>query len=128
VGAVNRARRSLALVEGAEFGVGIEGALVELYGREFCTGFVVVVRRDGRMGVGTSGWFQCPQYVVRGMLKGEELGDLMDEVVGRVGVKREEGAIGIFTRGLVTRTDLYEHGIYMALTPFLGEGLWGERT
>ncbi len=124
LGALNRARESLREVPRAEFGVGIEGALVELYGRTFCTGFVAVVRRDGRTGLGTSGWFQCPDYIVRRMLEGVELGELIDERVGRSGVKRAEGAIGIFTRGLVSRTDLYEHGVYMALAPFLAEDLW----
>jgi len=123
-GAINRAKRSIEEVPSADYGVGIEGCLVHLFGRYFCTGFVAIVDRSGRLGVGASGWFQCPKTFVPKMLDGEELGDLIDAHVGRKDVKRSEGAIGVFTRGLVTRVDLYEHGVYMALARFLAGDAW----
>lgn len=124
VGAINRAKRSLAKVPSAMYGVGIEGCLTRLFGHYFCTGFVAVVDRSGRLGLGTSGWFQCPETFASRMIAGEELGDLIDDHVGRKGIKRSEGAIGVFTRGLVSRVDLYEHGVYMALARFLAGKLW----
>jgi len=40
-------------------------------------------------------------------------------LTGQKDTKKGKGAIGFFTRGLVTRSDLYEHGVLMALAKFL---------
>jgi non-canonical (house-cleaning) NTP pyrophosphatase len=48
-----------------------------------------------------------------------ELGDAMDAVTGSRDVKRGAGAVGILTRGLVTRQEAYEALIAYALVPFL---------
>ncbi len=118
-GAFNRATNALKLVKDADFGVGIEGSVIKIFDRYYCTGFVVIISRSGEMHTGFSGWFECPSKILPRLLSGEELGSLMDEVSGRKNVKYNEGAIGILTRGVISRTDLYEHGIIMALTGFL---------
>ncbi len=122
-GAMNRARRAMAALD-ADFGVGIEGGVFHLGGRYYCAGFVWIERRDGVHGTGTSGWFECPEGFLPSLLTGVELGDLMAEISGRAGIKREEGAIGYFTRGRVTRTDLYTHGVLMALSRFIADERW----
>jgi non-canonical (house-cleaning) NTP pyrophosphatase len=48
----------------------------------------------------------------------------MDDLTGRKDTKTKEGAIGIFTKGTVKRKDLYKHGIFMALVPFLTPGMF----
>ena len=58
-GAENRARRALG-VSGADYGVGIEGGLLELGGRWYNLGFIVIIDSSGFMGTGTSGWFELP--------------------------------------------------------------------
>ena len=45
----------------------------------------------------------------------------MDEFIGEKDVKKKQGAIGVFTKGKVTRKELYKHGIYMALCRFLNK-------
>lgn len=118
-GALNRANNALKLVKDADFGVGIEGCVMKIFDKYYCTGFVVIISKSGEMHTGFSGWFECPPKLLPRLLAGEELGLLMDEVSGRKNIKYNEGAIGILTRGVVSRTDLYEHGIIMALTGFL---------
>lgn len=117
-GAIKRAKGAIKLFD-ADFGVGIEGGAARLCGRWFTTGFVAIVSREGEISVGTSGWFECPEKVVNELKKGIELGEVMDELTGEKGIKEGKGAIGIFTKGHVDRTALYEHGVWMALCRFL---------
>ncbi len=123
IGAMNRAKMAMKLVE-ADFSVGIEGGLFRLFGRYFCAGFVVVMDRSGRVGTGTSGWFECPEPFIPKMLAGEELGEIMAEISGDHEIKRKIGAIGFFTRGAVSRSRLYEHGVLMALAKFIAGDRW----
>jgi len=119
IGAFNRASRALELVPDADFGVGIEGGLFKFSESYYLSGFVAIIDRSGRTSTGTSGWFECPKAFVSRLIGGEELGYLMDELTGQKDTKKGKGAIGFFTRGLVTRSDLYEHGVLMALAKFL---------
>jgi non-canonical (house-cleaning) NTP pyrophosphatase len=43
----------------------------------------------------------------------------VDGLTGRRGTKYRGGAIGVFTRGGVSRRLLYEHAVWMALCRFL---------
>ncbi len=117
-GAMNRAREALSKSD-ADFGVGIEGGVIQFYGKYYNLGFVAIVDRNGNVGTGTSGWFECPKGIVEKLKEGKELGSVMDELTGDHDTKRKQGAIGIFTRGLVDRKTLYVHGILMALCRFL---------
>ncbi len=125
IGALNRASMALKLVSNARFGVGIEGGLLKFSGSYYLAGFVAIIERSGRTSTGTSGWFECPRAFVNRLINGEELGDLMDELTGEKGTKFRQGAIGFFTRGIVTRSELYEHGVLMALAKFLAP-FWPE--
>ena len=127
VGAVNRALKSLKS-EDADYGIGIEGGVFKLGNRWYNLGFVAIADKKGVIGTGTSGWFECPEPILKKLKNGEELGTVMDRLTGRKGTKRREGAVGIFTRGKVTRKEFYKHGLYMALIPFLNEKLWKKGT
>jgi len=124
VGAHNRAKRALEVGE-ADYGVGIEGGLMELGGRWYNLGFVVIINRREETGTGTSGWFECPKTVLDEVRKGRELADAFDEVSGARDSRNELGVIGILTKNRITRKDLYVHGVYMALIPFINRELWG---
>jgi len=50
---------------------------------------------------------------------GEELGPVMDDFSGRRNVKHGEGAIGIFTNGLIERTTALEIALTYALARFI---------
>ena len=117
-GSVNRAKSVLKLTF-ADFGVGIEGGVMKLGEKWYNLGFVAIVDKEGRTGTGTSGWFECPPSILEKLKNGEELGEVMDELTGRKDTKKQEGAIGILTKGKVIRKDLYKHGVFMALAPFL---------
>jgi inosine/xanthosine triphosphatase len=124
IGAKNRAVGALHKVSGAEFGVGIEGGGLDISGRFFVSTFVCIVRKDGVESFGMTGSFMVPKTVEKRMKSGEELGDVMDTIVGKKDTKRGIGAIGYYTKGLMTRSDYLEHGVLMALVRFVGDDLW----
>lgn len=125
VGAENRAKALFALNESerlmAHYFVGIEGGIMRLYEQWFAFGIVCVMNQKGKVGFGSSPHFQLPHPVVADLLTGIELGDVMDQITGEENVKQSYGAIGYFSRGVISRTDLYVQGVTMALVPFLNE-------
>jgi inosine/xanthosine triphosphatase len=120
--------RAFALLEknkkenlGADYFVGIEGGIIELYSHWFAFGCMCIADRDGKTGFGTSAHFELPQKVVKDLLNGKELGDVMDELQNKSNTKQKHGAICYFTNGVMSRTELYIPGLVTALIPFLHE-------
>jgi inosine/xanthosine triphosphatase len=122
-GSKNRAKNVLKITN-ADFGVGIESGIMKLGGRWYNLGFVTIIDKKGRIGTGTSGWFECPLNILEEIKKGKELGEVIDKSTGEKNVKKQNGAIGILTKGKVSRKDLYKHGVLMALTPFISPELF----
>ena len=128
-GARNRARALASLPEAreADYRVGIEGGLLHLGDRWFALGCMCVLDPEGREGRGTSPLFELPDGIVQRLRAGEELGPVIDEISGEPDSKRKGGAIGCFTRGIVTRRVLYRAGLLVALVPFLNPHLYYAR-
>ncbi len=127
-GAENRAR---ALVEanrrqglGARYCVGIEGGIVRAYERWFALGVVCIMDANGRIAFGTSPQFSLPDDVISELLRGVELGDVIDRLTGERNTKQRGGAIGFLTQGQLDRQNLYAQGITVALVPFLNDRLY----
>jgi inosine/xanthosine triphosphatase len=118
VGATNRAHLALA-VSTADLGVGLEGNTVETPYGMFTTGWAAVVDSRGSVGLGSSGRLPLPAVVAQAVRNGRELGPLMDELVGEVNTKQRQGAVGILTHGLMTRTGALEIAVLYALARFL---------
>jgi inosine/xanthosine triphosphatase len=127
-GAENRARALLAAdaerSPGAEFCVGLEGGIAQYHGRWFAFGVICIADAAGRLGFGVSPLFELPPGVVDDLLGGSELGHVMDRLAGEHNTKQRGGAVGILTRGRITRCELYAQGVAMALIPFLNPGLF----
>lgn len=125
-GAALRALGALEKVGDAEFGVGVEAGLVEFVSS---TGFLevqvaVIARRDGRASVGLSQGFEVPPWIVDKMLGGVELAEASGIARGARDIGESIGYIGVKTWGRVTRQDLTEQAILMALTPWLDDPSW----
>jgi inosine/xanthosine triphosphatase len=117
-GALNRARAASTQVPAADFFVGIEGAVADTADGMKAFAWVVVLSEQ-LLGKGRTATFYLPEAVAQRVRNGGELGDVMDAFFGTKGAKRNEGAIGLLTRGILCRTDLYEQGIIAALIPFI---------
>ena len=114
--------RALAAREAldADIGIGLEGGVVAAAdGTVRTCAWAVAVSRDGREGVGGSLAMQLPTRVATLVRDGMELGHAMDAVTGTHNVKQGLGAVGILTRGLVTRQQAYETLVAYALAPLI---------
>ena len=124
-GAVNRARAARQATR-ADFGVGLEGGIVENeFGTMTCA-WCAMVDRAGRVGVGGSANMQLPDEVAARVKRGDELGDAMDAFANIRGVKRKMGAIGVLTKGLSNRQRAYEYIVTLAMARFLWKGKYGK--
>ena len=123
-GARNRALADSDSGLRAEFFVGLEGGIAERLSRWFVFGAVCIIDCDEHVGFGTSPHFEIPSNLVSRLTAGVELGDIIDEIVGEVGTKRKQGAIGLLTHGIMTRKDFYACGVICALVPFLNKGFY----
>jgi len=83
-----------------------------------------VKSRDGKIGKGKTGSFFLPQKVAELVRQGMELGEADDIVFGKKNSKQANGAIGILTDDVITRTTYYVPAIIMALIPFKNEELY----
>jgi inosine/xanthosine triphosphatase len=124
-GARSRARAARRALD-ADFGIGIEGGVVEdEQGLRTCA-WAVVVGPDDREGTGGSLAVPLPPAVAELVRDGLELGDAMDRVAGTQDVKRGQGAVGLLTAGLIDRQRAYESLLTYALVPFLAPSYWNQ--
>ncbi len=116
-GALNRVT-ALRNSTQADYYVAIEGGV-----DEFVDGpatFAYLVIHDGnQQSVGRSGQLPLPTAIYQRLVKGEELGPVMDDVFGTSNVKQKGGAIGLLTNNALSRQAVYQQGLIMAMAPFL---------
>jgi inosine/xanthosine triphosphatase len=113
----------------AEFLVGIEGGIKRLFDRRFTFGVMCIMDDKGKIGYGTSPFFELPSHISEELLKGKgtiELGDVMDSLIGEKNTKEKQGAVGHFTKGVMDRKRYYVDGLTVALIPFLNADLYFE--
>jgi len=118
IGAKVRAKNSLALVPGAEYGVGVEGGLRDC-GPDFgwfVEGVVAVSDRKGRTTYGISGGAVVPKAIMTKFLSGrEELGAVVDSVFRTKNVKQGLGLSGIMSGGHFPREEKFFEACLVAL-------------
>ena len=120
-GAEARARNVLA-DGGYDLGVGIEGGVADV---DAAPGLFLVVWAavtDGdRLECGLGPALRLPEQVAERVRAGEELGPVMDDVLGKSGVARGRGAAGALTGGRIDRTEALSAAVAGALGPFATE-------
>ena len=118
LGAANRMEAARKLVPDANYWTAIEGGVENLHGQLAAYAWVVI-SSPHQMGKARTGSFFLPDSISQLVRQGIELGSADDMVFSRTNSKQGNGAIGILTNDLVTRTDLYEHAVLLALAPFI---------
>jgi inosine/xanthosine triphosphatase len=119
--------RELLMREGAcaQIYVGLEGGFhsVSLDGSwiTFLRGWAYAT--DGERGsFGASPSIEVPEAIARRVADGgRELGPIMDEVAGEHDVRSRQGAWGVFSRDLLTRSESFEAALIAAFAPFYNE-------
>ncbi|CBZ29219.1 conserved hypothetical protein [Leishmania mexicana MHOM/GT/2001/U1103] len=122
-GALNRAKAALEVTSDADYGVGLEGGIEHIAGRWFECGWMVVLeRKTGKCGIGSSARFEMSETIMRPILnEGKELAEVIDNLTGEKDVRSGLGAMGVLTAGRLGRAAAYEHGLVFALAPFLSD-------
>lgn len=122
-GARNRALAAQAQAQ-ADLGIGLEGGVNPEPIGLVLHGWVVAVDGHGRFGIGGAGRLPLPPAIAQRVLAGEELGPVMDELLGQAEVRKQGGAVGALTAGLVLRQEAFAQGVAYALAPFVAPALY----
>jgi inosine/xanthosine triphosphatase len=117
-GALARAAAARSALD-ADLGVGLEGGVHRSPWGLLLTGWVAVVDRSGRQGLGSGGRLPLPAVLAEAVLAGEELGPAVDRLVGQHDTRRGPGAVGILTNGLVRRDEAFRVAMAYAIAQFL---------
>ncbi len=126
-GAINRSRQILKHYPQAEWGIGFEGGVRKItYLRQgkkiqelIEVAWVAISTRKGELALGGGVEFQLPPIITQKIEAGGELGPIMDSLTGEKDLKKREGAIGILSHHLLTRQEIYEQLLKLALVKFI---------
>jgi len=122
-GAMHRAKEAIKKTN-ADLGIGMEGGIAKRVSKHFLVGWCAVVDKNGDVAVGHGGGIEVPEIIVKKILEGKELGDVMDEITGIDSTKRKIGASGILTRGLINRQKAWEEILIHAMAKKLSPELY----
>lgn len=112
----------------ADLYVGLEGGFhsisVEGEWRTFLRGWAFVTNGE-RGSFGMSPSIEVPNSIVQDVISGKrELGIVIDEVAGMRDVRSKQGAWGILSRDLLTRSESFEAALLAAFAPFYNASLY----
>jgi inosine/xanthosine triphosphatase len=123
-GALNRVDIAFLRGADADYYVGLEGG-IESRGDEMESfAWIVVKSNNGLIGKARTGTFFLPPKIVELIHSGLELGEADDIVFGKTNSKQSNGAVGLLTKDLITRSSFYEEAIILALIPFKNLNLY----
>lgn len=128
IGAAYRAIQSvkyLRYISGVEngIGIGIEAGIIELHNTWF-SGQIAVVADNEKYSIGISSFFPLPRRISNVVSKGYELREVMKEISGYERIAETIGAIGFFSSGYMTRTDLSYQAVLTALLPWINKDIY----
>lgn len=108
-GAINRAKAALRL-DGGQIGIGLEGGVQETpFGLFLCNWGALVEHQEDAPIVAGGARILLPEPIAQQLREGIELGLVMDEFTQKQNIRKNEGAIGIFTSGMINRADMFSH-------------------
>ena len=114
--------------ETAQLYVGLEGGFhtIDLENQKytFLRGWAYAT--DGLRGsFGASPSITVPGSIVKRVAQeNRELGEVIDEVAGEIDVRSRQGSWGVFSRGLLTRSESFEVALIAAFAPFYNAKLY----
>lgn len=107
-GAINRAVGALEQGNG-DIGIGLEGGVQETsHGLLLCN-WGALASKNMEPIIAGGARFLLPVEIAARLRAGEELGPIMDDFAKKENVRKNEGAVGIFTNGLMNRSEMFSH-------------------
>lgn len=117
-GAINRANNAQLQSPNGDYFVGIEGGLLQVDDRAWEIGWVAILDCEGKIAVGLSAGIELKGRLLKAILDGQELNDVLDDIYGIGKIGNSNGFYGLATDDLVTRQQAYEQGIHFALAQY----------
>ncbi|WP_057937101.1 inosine/xanthosine triphosphatase [Algoriphagus resistens] len=124
LGARNRVLNSKKTFPEADYWVGIEGGIGEDGRGMYAFAWIYIENKSGLHGKAKTGTFYLPKAIAELIRSGMELGIANDQFFAQENSKQNGGAVGILTRGTITRQTYYNQAIVLALIPFLNNELF----
>jgi inosine/xanthosine triphosphatase len=107
VGAINRARDCVK--QGAALGLGFEGGVMEMEDGIYLCNWGAVADSKGNELTAAGARILLPPPIADGLRKGIALGELMSEWTNDPEIRKKDGAIGVFTSGMLSRGEMFVH-------------------
>lgn len=118
-GAETRARRAFDATDAA-YGVGLEGGVARIEGAPGLSLIMWGAVTDGeRTERGSGPTIRLPDHVANRLEEGEELGPVMDDILGTENIAERIGAAGALTNELTNRTRALGEAVACSFGPFL---------
>ncbi|WP_106496865.1 DUF84 family protein [Lentibacillus sp. Marseille-P4043] len=107
-GAINRAMECVKKNPDA-IGIGLEGGVMYVDDQLYLCNWGALVDQEKNIYTASGARIPLPEEINAQLTKGHELGDVMDGFAMKQEVRKNEGAIGIFTNELITRKEMFTH-------------------
>lgn len=107
-GAINRAVGALKAGNG-DIGIGLEGGVQESEQGLLLCNWGALASKNREPIIAGGARLLLPVEISIRLRAGEELGPVMDDYAKKKNVRKNEGAIGIFTNGLISRSEMFSH-------------------
>jgi inosine/xanthosine triphosphatase len=123
-GAVNRAKKSYSA--DVDLSVGIESGLMQT--PNTITGYIdlqwCAIFDGEKVTLGVSSGFEYPPEVVKEVLSGVEVGDVMDRITGVDNLGTKKGAVSHLSRDMLNRTENTEQCVLTAMIPRMNKNIY----
>ena len=123
-GAWNRAQNAREISPDADYWAGIESGIDFIRGEMVAFSWVVIQSRADKWGKGRTSTFFLPPSIVSLVKQGKDLGQADNIVFGRTNSQQENGAIGLLSGNIITRTSYLIDAVVIALIPFKNPALY----
>ncbi|ETI70439.1 DUF84 family protein [Neobacillus vireti] len=107
-GAINRAVGALNQGSG-NIGIGLEGGVHETSLGLLLCNWGAIATHNMEPIIAGGARFLLPEEIAARLRVGEELGPVMDDYAKMKNVRKHEGAVGIFTNGMINRMEMFTH-------------------
>jgi inosine/xanthosine triphosphatase len=111
-GAINRALECARIKKDC-LGIGLEGGVMEIEDELFLCNWGALVDPEGNIYKAGGARIPLPKEVAAELYKGKELSEVMETYTQVKGIRKKEGAIGVFTNQLLNRAEIFSHIVLM---------------
>lgn len=74
---------------------------------------------DGRVFTAAGAQIPLPKSIATELLRGKELGPVMDIYANEAGIRNHKGAIGVLTDGMMNRDEMFSHLVTLLIGQYM---------